>query len=33
VDVLGGSPREFADFIAADIEKWVSVLSVTGLRK
>jgi tripartite-type tricarboxylate transporter receptor subunit TctC len=25
-DPVGGSPREFADFIHADIEKWVAVL-------
>lgn len=33
MDALGGSPKEFSDFIAADIEKWVSVLDATGLRK
>lgn len=33
MDILGGSPKEFADFIAADTEKWVSVLTATGLRK
>jgi len=33
IDALGSSPKEFADFIAADIEKWVSVLIATGLRK
>jgi tripartite-type tricarboxylate transporter receptor subunit TctC len=25
-DPVGGSPKEFADFIHADIEKWVAVL-------
>jgi tripartite-type tricarboxylate transporter receptor subunit TctC len=33
MDALGGSPAAFSDFIAADIEKWVSVLNATGLRK
>lgn len=33
MDVLGGNPKAFADFIAADTEKWVSVLAATGLRK
>lgn len=33
IDPLGGSPKEFADFIRADIDKWVAVLTATGLRK
>lgn len=33
MDALGSSPKQFADFIAADIEKWTSVLTATGLRK
>jgi len=32
-DPLGGTPKEFADFIRADIEKWVAVLTAAGLRK
>ena len=32
-DPLGGTPKEFADFIRADIEKWVAVLTAVGLRK
>jgi len=33
IDRLGGGPEAFAAFIAADIEKWVAVLSAAGLRK
>jgi len=33
IDPLGSSPKAFADFIAADIAKWVTVLTATGLRK
>jgi tripartite-type tricarboxylate transporter receptor subunit TctC len=32
-DPMGGTPREFADFIRADIEKWVAVLASTNPRK
>lgn len=32
-DPLGGKPKEFADFIAADIEKWIAALTAAGLRK
>jgi tripartite-type tricarboxylate transporter receptor subunit TctC len=32
-DPLGGTPKEFADFIRADIEKWVAVLASPGLKK
>ena len=32
IDALGGGPREFSRFIAADIEKWTSVLAAAGLR-
>jgi tripartite-type tricarboxylate transporter receptor subunit TctC len=31
IDPLGGTPEEFADFIRRDIDKWVAVLSATGL--
>jgi tripartite-type tricarboxylate transporter receptor subunit TctC len=33
IDALGGGPREFSKFIAADIEKWTSVLAAAGLKK
>jgi tripartite-type tricarboxylate transporter receptor subunit TctC len=33
IDPLGSSPKEFADFINKDIEKWSSVLAATGLKK
>jgi tripartite-type tricarboxylate transporter receptor subunit TctC len=33
IDSLGGGPAEFSKFIAADIEKWTSVLATAGLRK
>jgi tripartite-type tricarboxylate transporter receptor subunit TctC len=32
-DPLGGTPKEFADFIRADIEKWVAVLASSGAGK
>ena len=32
-DPLGSTPKEFADFIRTDIEKWVAVLTSAGLRK
>jgi tripartite-type tricarboxylate transporter receptor subunit TctC len=33
IDPAGGTPKAFADFIRADIEKWTAVLAATGLRK
>lgn len=33
IDPLGSTPKEFADFIRADISKWSSVLATTGLKK
>jgi tripartite-type tricarboxylate transporter receptor subunit TctC len=33
IDPLDGTPKEFADFIVKDIDKWSSVLSATGLKK
>jgi tripartite-type tricarboxylate transporter receptor subunit TctC len=32
-DPVGGTPKEFADFIHADIEKWVAVLAMPGSGK
>jgi tripartite-type tricarboxylate transporter receptor subunit TctC len=32
-DPVGGTPKEFADFIRADIEKWVAVLASAGPKK
>lgn len=32
-DSLGGSPEEFARFVAADIKKWTGVATAAGLRK
>jgi tripartite-type tricarboxylate transporter receptor subunit TctC len=32
-DPVGGTPEEFADFIRADIEKWVAVLATSGSGK
>jgi tripartite-type tricarboxylate transporter receptor subunit TctC len=32
-DPLGGTPKEFADFIRADIEKWVAVFASSGPKK
>jgi tripartite-type tricarboxylate transporter receptor subunit TctC len=31
IDILGGTPREFAEFIGADLEKWRSAFA--GVRK
>ena len=32
-DPVGGTPREFSDFISADIEKWVAVLAASSPGK
>lgn len=32
-DPVGGTPKEFSDFIRADIEKWVAVLASAGPKK
>jgi tripartite-type tricarboxylate transporter receptor subunit TctC len=32
-DVLGGTPKEFSDFITADIAKWAAVLASPGVKK
>src|SRR5882757_7621110 len=32
-DPVGGTPKEFADFIRADIEKWVAVLASASPKK
>jgi tripartite-type tricarboxylate transporter receptor subunit TctC len=32
-DPIGGTPKEFADFIRSDIEKWVAVLASAGPKK
>jgi tripartite-type tricarboxylate transporter receptor subunit TctC len=32
-DPVGGSPKEFADFIRADIEKWTAMLASSGPAK
>jgi tripartite-type tricarboxylate transporter receptor subunit TctC len=32
-DPMGGTPREFADFIRADIEKWTAMLASPGPAK
>jgi len=32
-DPVGGTPKEFADFIRADIEKWTAVLAAAGPKK
>jgi tripartite-type tricarboxylate transporter receptor subunit TctC len=32
-DPVGGTPKEFADFIRADIEKWVAVLALSTAKK
>lgn len=33
IDPLGSTPKEFADFIRRDIDKWTTVLSAAGLKK
>ena len=32
-DPVGGTPKEFADFIRADIEKWTAVLAAASLKR
>ena len=32
-DPVGGTPKEFADFIRADIEKWTAMLAPPGAGK
>ena len=32
-DPVGGTPKEFADFIRTDIEKWTAVLAASGARQ
>ena len=32
-DPVGGTPKEFADFIRADIDKWTAVLAAAGSKK
>jgi tripartite-type tricarboxylate transporter receptor subunit TctC len=32
-DPIGSTPKEFSDFIRADIEKWIAGLTAAGLRK
>jgi len=31
IDVLGGTPQQFRDFVAADKEKWATVVRSAGL--
>jgi tripartite-type tricarboxylate transporter receptor subunit TctC len=33
IDPIGGTPKEFADFIAKDIDKWSRFMTATGLNK
>ena len=33
IDLLGGGPAAFAEFIRADIAKWTAILTAAGLRK
>jgi tripartite-type tricarboxylate transporter receptor subunit TctC len=33
IDPLGGTPKEFADFIDKDIEKWSALLAEAGLKR
>jgi tripartite-type tricarboxylate transporter receptor subunit TctC len=32
-DPVGGTPKEFADFIRADIDKWAAVLAASGAKR
>ena len=32
-DPLGSTPKEFSDFISADIEKWTTAVAAAGPRK
>jgi tripartite-type tricarboxylate transporter receptor subunit TctC len=33
IDILGGSPKEFANFIRADIDKWTALSAITAAKK
>jgi tripartite-type tricarboxylate transporter receptor subunit TctC len=33
IDPIGSTPKEFADFIRKDIEKWSTLLTEAGLKK
>jgi tripartite-type tricarboxylate transporter receptor subunit TctC len=33
VDVLGGTPEQFAQFIASEMKKWGAVAEAAGLKK
>ena len=33
IDVLGGTPQQFAEFIRADTERWVNVVKAAGLSQ
>jgi tripartite-type tricarboxylate transporter receptor subunit TctC len=33
IDPTGGSPEEFARYIADDVSKWTAVAKAAGLRK
>jgi tripartite-type tricarboxylate transporter receptor subunit TctC len=33
IDVLGGTPQQFAEFIRADTERWVNVVKAAGLTQ
>jgi hypothetical protein len=32
MDALGGTPQDFRDFIATDIERWTTVIQSAGLN-
>jgi hypothetical protein len=32
MDVLGGTPAQFSEFIEKDIQKWTRILASTGLK-
>ena len=33
IDILGGNPKEFAEFIRADIDKWTALSATTSAKK
>jgi hypothetical protein len=33
IDILGGSPKQFADFIRADIDKWTALSAASAAKK
>jgi tripartite-type tricarboxylate transporter receptor subunit TctC len=33
IDILGGTPQEFADYVRSEIAKWTRVVAAAGMRQ